>query len=294
MALARRIVKEVGDKLEGNKVVLAYDTGYFMCGNDVFELPLPSVEKLTYMALIKYAGSNNRAWPSYDTLARDASCSRRRAVYAVDHLCNCKLVVKERRGNRSNIYMVYPPSFYCCSEDERDNLKNMSSVPQEKPRVQNLHPEGAESALSGCTACTVRVQNLHPNINNNSTMNITTQQKIKKEEEKKEERNLYINEKDIETVKKAFKAKRVVVKDSIILNLLENYPANDVQAAIKSTDFNQARNPIAVIKWMLKEGSYVMPAENTAAAVIPEYNDEPIDYEFVKAALREAKAMINQ
>jgi len=50
MALARRIVKEVGEKLEGNKVVLAFNTGYFLCGNDVFELPLPSVEKLTYMA----------------------------------------------------------------------------------------------------------------------------------------------------------------------------------------------------------------------------------------------------
>jgi len=84
---------------------------------------LPSVEKLIYMALIKYAGTNNRAWPCYETLARDASCSRRRAVYGVDLLCKCKLVVKERRGNRSNIYMVYPPSFYCCTEEESDNLK---------------------------------------------------------------------------------------------------------------------------------------------------------------------------
>lgn len=289
MALTRRIVKEVGDKLEGNKVVLAYDTGYFMCGNDVFELPLPSVEKLIYMALIKYAGTNNRAWPSYETLARDASCSRRRAVYGVDLLCKCKLVVKERRGNRSNIYMVYPPSFYCCAEEETDNLKKMKSEHPEKPRVQNLHPEGATSALSGCTQCTLGVQDLHPNINNNIIKNNNTHKQVKNEEE---EKNLYINENDIETIKKAFKAKKAVVRDSVILKMLEQYPVKDVQAAIKSTDFDQARNPIAVIKWMLKEGSYVMPAEEKAAEIIPDYYVEPVDDEFVKKSIREAKALM--
>lgn len=291
MALARRIVKEVGGKLEGNKVVLAYETGYFMCGNEVFELPLPSVEKLIYMALIKYAGSNNRAWPSYETMARDASCSRRRAIYAVDHLCKCKLVIKEQRGNRSNIYMVYPPSFYCCQEEEKNNVKNINSEHLEESRVQNLHPEGAPPALSGCTPCTTRVQNLHPNINNNITNKNTTHKQAEKEDE---ERNLYINENDIETVKNAFKTKKVVVRDSVILNLLENYPVKDVKAAISSTDFNQARNPIAVIKWMLKEGSYVMPAENQAATVIPDYNVEPANDEFVKSAIREAKALVNK
>ncbi len=98
-------------------VRMAFESDYFMCVNDVFDLPLPSAEKLIYIALTHYAGSNNRTCPKYETLAKDASCSRREAIYAIENLCKCKLITKETRGNVPNAYVVYPPKFYSEMED---------------------------------------------------------------------------------------------------------------------------------------------------------------------------------
>jgi anti-sigma28 factor (negative regulator of flagellin synthesis) len=275
---------------EDGQVKLAFESGFFICGNDVFDLDLPAIEKLLYIDLIRYAGSKNRAWPSFETLARDAGCSPRKAKYAIAVLIESKLVAKERRGNRSNLYIVYPPKFYCKTEEEKSTVHQMHIVDEKKPIVHDVHNESAPDAPPLCTTCTTDVHHVHK-INNN---NIINNNNTNKQAEKEEESNLCINELDMDAVKKAFKAKHVAAKDKVILNLLEHYPVKDIKAAIKSTDFEKARNPIAVIKWMLKEGSYVMPAENTAAAVIPEYNDEPVDYEFAKTALREAKALVNQ
>jgi anti-sigma28 factor (negative regulator of flagellin synthesis) len=275
---------------EDGQVKLAFESGFFICGNDVFDLDLPAIEKLLYIDLIRYAGSKNRAWPSFETLARDAGCSPRKAKYAIAVLIESKLVAKERRGNRSNLYIVYPPKYFRKTEEEKPAVHQMHIVDENKSIVHHVHNESAPDAPPLCTTCTMDVHHVHK-INNN---NIINNNNTNKQAEKEEESNLCISEIDMETVKKAFKSKQVTAKDKVILNLLEQYPVKDIKAAIKSTDFEKARNPIAVIKWMLKEGSYVMPAESTAAAVIPEYNDEPVDYEFAKSAIREAKALANQ
>ena len=269
---------------------MAFESGYFICGNDVFDLDLPAIEKLLYIDLIRYAGSKNRAWPSFETLARDAGCSPRKAKYAIAVLIESKLVAKERRGNRSNLYIVYPPKYYHKIEEENPTVHLMHKVEDKKTIVHPVHNESAPDAPPLCTTCTTDVHPVHKINNNNIINNNNTNKQGKNEEES----NIYIGELDIESVKKAFRVKQVTAKDKLILNLLEHYSVKDIKAAIESTDFEQARNPIAVIKWMLKEGSYVMPAEKTASVVIPEYNEEPVDYEFAKMALREAKALVNQ
>lgn len=272
------------------QVKLAYESGFFICGNDVFDLDLPAIEKLLYIDLIRYAGTKNRAWPSFEKLASDAGCSPRKAKYAIDVLVESNLVAKERRGNRSNLYIVYPPKYFRKVAGEESTVHQMHLVNEKEAIVHDVHNEGAPDAHPLCTTCTTDVHHVHTINNNNIINNNNTLKQAKKEEES----NLCISELDIEAVKKAFKAKKVTAKDRVILNLLEHYPVKDIRAAISSTDFSQARNPIAVIKWMLKEGSYVMPAENTAAAIIPDYNDEPVDYEFARTALNKAKEMVSQ
>jgi len=297
---------------ERSSVKLAFNSGYFMCGSDVFNLPLPGTEKLIYMALTRYAGNNNRAWPSYEKLAKDASCSSRRAIDAVNRLCSCRLVAKEKRGNRSNVYMVFPPKYYCEKSDENDSSKIKKgaesapqnnvvtkvyqnegdlSAPQKKPRVQNLHTESAAGAPSGCSDCTVSVKELHPNINKNNNKKIN----INKEDEI--EHNSNTNPDDVEDIKKAFKEKRSMVRDVVIDELLKEYPVKDIKAAIKCTDFEQARNPIAVIKYMLKEGNYVMPVEREELYVEKEdvVSGEPpvVDDEEVRKMLKETKAALS-
>ena len=298
---------------ERSSVKLAFSSGYFMCGSDVFNLPLPGTEKLVYMALTRYAGSNNRAWPSYEKLAKDASCSSRRAIEAVNRLCNCRLVAKEKRGNRSNIYMVFSPKYYCENYDENDSSKTKKgaesapqnndvvkvyqnegelSAPTEKPRVQNLHTEGEAGTPSVCSENTVRVQQVHPNINNNNNKNINT---TKDDESECESLNSKPN--DVEEVKKAFKEKRSMVRDIVIDELLKEYPVKDIKAAIKGTDFERARNPIYVIRHMLKEGNYVMPVEGEEFYSAKEdvFNAEPpvVDDEEVRKLLKETKAALS-
>ncbi len=298
---------------EKSSVKLAFNSGYFMCGNDVFTLPLPSPEKLIYVALTRYAGSNNRAWPNYDTLARDSSCSRRRAIDAVNRLCRCRLVAKEGRGNRSNVFMVFPPKYYCENYDENDTSKIKKgaesapqkscvekvyqnrgelSAPSENSRVQDLHAQGAAGAPSGCSEDTLRVQQVHPNINKNNNKNINTTK-----EDESDYNYLNSNPKDVDEVKKAFKEKRSMVRDVVIDELLKEYPLKDIKAAIKCTDFEQARNPIAVIKYMLKEGAYVMPVEREELYEVKEdsFNIEPpvVDDKEVRRMLKETKAALS-
>ena len=105
------------DYNEKGSVKMAYDCDYFICVNDVFNLPLSSTEKLIYMALTRYAGEVNSACPNSETLAKDASCSRRAAIQAIENLRKSRLITKETRGGGANSYVVYPPDYYCEMED---------------------------------------------------------------------------------------------------------------------------------------------------------------------------------
>ena len=100
------------DYNDKGSVSMALDCDYMKCVNDIFNLPLPSTDKLIYIALAHYARVNNRSCPNYEALAKDASCSRREAITAVENLCTCKLITKEARGNGPNAYMVFPPNYY--------------------------------------------------------------------------------------------------------------------------------------------------------------------------------------
>lgn len=306
------------ERSDKGSVRMAFESGYFMCGNDVFDLPLGSTEKLVYMALTRYAGSTNRAWPKYETLAKDASCSRRRAVYAIEELCKCRLIAKETRGNRSNIYVVYPPKYYCAVETENEDqeikqgaknapqndeasplyqIQGEKSAPLKNSRVQNLHPEGATPAPQECNPCTLRVHEVHPNNNKNNNRNINTSQTEQEEESETslKENKTKIKTKDIEAVKNAFKAKKAKVREDVIINLLTLYPAKDVKAAIQGTDFAEARNPIAVINWMLKEGCYVMPLETENIHRPQEREEAPeVDDEEVRKMFAQAKKELMQ
>lgn len=301
--------------MENGTVKRAFEKAFFCCENEIFDAPLPAVEKLIYMALTRYAGSNNRAWPAYDTLAQDASCSRRRAIQAVGVLCSCRLVVKEKRGNRSNNYLVYPPNYYCATtEDNKDTeiKKGANSAPQKIELfslyhqgansaplgVNEVHLEGANSAPSECNPCTLRVNEVHPKSNSKSNKKNNISKNDNQEESnsfQNKTNDQEIKEEDVQTIRKAFKTKKSEVRDLEIKRLLYKYPVKDVKAAIYGCDFVAARNPIAVIRWMLANGCYIMPAENEVIASeqedkTPEVNDEEIRKMFAET---KAKLMSN-
>lgn len=276
----------------------AFDAGFFCVENEVWDLPLPGTELLVYMALTRYAGSNNRAWPSNQRLAHDAKCSERRVQQATKRLSDCKLVVKVARGNRTNNYEVYPPGYYVGKVNDNkiiDIKQGAESAPQSNDTARLYHKgansapsqgaesagQGAESAPSGCKSCALRVQNLHPNNNSNNNKNNNNEQsssaqvlELTKIEDVKSNSTLNteeegvnslinkkeINPEDIEAVQRAFKSKKAEIRQSEIERMLTDYPVRDICAAVLSCDFNTARNPIAVIKANLRTGNYVMPA----------------------------------
>jgi len=246
---------------------------------------------LTYLALTRYAGTNNRAWPAYETLARDVSCGRKRVIGAVNKLVKCKLVEKQVRGNRSNVYLVYPPEYFC--EKDGEIIQGVEMIPQENCRVSIEHPESIPEAPLGCRENTLRVSTGHPkstNIINKENSTLTINNNNKNVIEEREIIKKEITEEDLEQVRKVFKVKGVKVTDKMIRDLLKSHDPEAVKAAIKCTDFNAARNPLAVIKWMLSTGTYVMAVDREIPVLNPESQVlNPREEETVRKMIKEAR-----
>jgi hypothetical protein len=264
-----------------------------MCGNDIFKLPLGTFEKLVYCALSRYAGATNRAWPSYDTLATDVACGRKRVIEAVNTLVKCKLVEKQVRGNQTNVYLVYPPEYYVCAAHEKEGEKNKNGnsapeTPSGGVGVSVEHPESISGTPPGVSVGHPGVSTEHPKRNNiiNKENN-----SLKKEAGEDELRRYSDKDRDesMEVIRREFRRKGAQVTDMVIKTFLSENSENEIKAAIKATDFNESRNPIAVIKWMLKTGSYIMPIEKEAPAPppevrMPEDNDEAAIKEMIRNA----------
>jgi hypothetical protein len=86
---------------------------YFRIENAIFERnDLNTYEKLVYILLCRYANNNNGAFPSYETIAKGVSTSRRKAIDVVRNLVEKKLIekgerfIKGKNERTSNIYYV--------------------------------------------------------------------------------------------------------------------------------------------------------------------------------------------
>ncbi len=331
-------------------ISFAVERGFFSCENSVFSLPLSTSEKLVYLALTRYAGANNQAWPSYNTLASDASCSRRKAIDAVKILLESGLIEKLSRGNRTNVYLLYPPNYYRATQADKPeqgaagappvppeevfekNLENNfggeQAAPSDDGRVNLVHPGGAGDSPPGCTPCTMRVNEVHPKINKKINIDhqhrkgepgpgLKTEEREEinlkdekavipetREKQNSEKREIFKEEQEdppvqavtgemMEAVHSAFKSKGFKTTDNAVRQLLKNYGEAAVKAAIKQTDFKVARNPMAVINWMLATESYVMPAEKAPPVDEPEERTTgptPNELFEIKKMIRETKA----
>ncbi len=58
----------------------------YLCDSAIFDLDLPSVEKLTFIALTRYFTSTDSTMPSNKELARDVGCSEERIALALERL----------------------------------------------------------------------------------------------------------------------------------------------------------------------------------------------------------------
>ena len=169
--------------------------------------------------------------------------------------------------------------------------QNMQS--EQKSRVNLVHSEGEHPSPMECIESTLRVNEEHLKSTNKSIKEYQ-HQKLKKESRERKVFQKDISEKDIETVIRTFRSKGVQVTDKMIDDLLRQYNIKAVQAAIQSTDFNVARNPLAVIRWMLANGTYLMPLDKETAPAAQEQMPEPVDDELVRQMIKDTRESLNK
>lgn len=254
-----------------------------MCENDVFALPLNPIDKLTYLALVRYCDSQQRAWPSYVRIAEDVGVGKKRAIEAVKNLIERKLLEKRSRGNRSNIYLVYPARFFSAT------ATRIREYPSDTLKVSAGHPEGVGRTLSEYPSDTLKVSCEHPIITNTITStNTLSPQQIEKERESiisKSQKG-----KDLDVLTQAVTKKGFRVGEKVLLDMLTQYTAEEVSAAISCTDFKVARNPLSVIYALLKSGRYVIPkAPEAKARAQRDEEPEEIDRDTLQKYFTEVK-----
>lgn len=94
---------------------ITFENGFFMAPNDIFDCDLKLHDKIVYLYLCR-CGNNSTAFPSYNTIAKKCSISRRKAIDVVEKLQELELIKKQHRKkdngieNNSNVYQVVPPN----------------------------------------------------------------------------------------------------------------------------------------------------------------------------------------
>lgn len=120
----------------------------FVVPVEILDVPEISIyEKMAYTVLRSFANPREAvAFPSYATIARLGSMSRRQAIYAVQGLVEKGLLRKEMR--------------YDVTKDRKiRNTSNKYYI--ERPVVQEMHHPSAQDAPPQCTTCTTPVQEMH-------------------------------------------------------------------------------------------------------------------------------------
>ncbi|MEJ9149329.1 helix-turn-helix domain-containing protein [Bacillus smithii] len=110
-------------------------------------------EKMVYVVLRSYANSqDDTAFPSYETIAKKASMSKRKAIDCVEKLVKLGLLIKEERKKvskngkispTSNLYTIRRPA-----EVKQGVVNDMHhpSVPDAPPLVNDMHHPSAPDA----------------------------------------------------------------------------------------------------------------------------------------------------
>ena len=138
---------------------------WFTCYTSIWERnDLDAESKLVYINLASHAGNNQRAWPSYDTIAKETGLSRRCVITRVKILIAKNLLVKRHRFENngkqtSNLFIVFPAHDpFRPNQESIDSDGNLVNIPQHivgahgAPQdldtgVHTVHCGGAHGAL---------------------------------------------------------------------------------------------------------------------------------------------------
>ena len=123
---------------------------YFQVPNDVFEIGLNKHEILVYTYLARCSNQGSHAFPSYNTIAKKCSMSRRTAISSIQSLEEKGLLTKQQRfrdygstrEHNSNIYILK----HELSGTDKGGAPNSSHDARNSPRDAQATPGGAVDA----------------------------------------------------------------------------------------------------------------------------------------------------
>ena len=160
---------------------------FTMVYNDFLRMPenvLSHYDKIVFIAIKSYAGSNASAFPSINTLHRVTGISRQWVQKSIAHLIDLGFLRKEKRqtaksGNISNLYTIYETE-EMCRAGTVDEVKKAAETSDEDKAIETLArlgytviPPGAEKekeqSTVGAVDRSVDEVDLISGINYNST-----------------------------------------------------------------------------------------------------------------------------
>ncbi len=80
------MTKQYDDTLQCISKTKRDTSNRYLCDSAIFDIALPSVEKLTFIALTRYFIDADSSMPSNKALARDVGCSEERITQALERL----------------------------------------------------------------------------------------------------------------------------------------------------------------------------------------------------------------
>jgi|LSQX01.3.fsa_nt_gb hypothetical protein len=126
---------------------------WFYSYNMIFDQPISEHAKIVYLYLCRCADSEGQAFPSYSTIAKKCSISRRTAINAINELKQARILSVEERVRAdgsltSNLYTIYdePQTEKIESKNTLVQDVHHPSAPGAPPLVQDVHHPSAPGA----------------------------------------------------------------------------------------------------------------------------------------------------
>ena len=107
---------------------------WFYSYNIIFDSELSEHAKIVYLYLCRCADEESQSFPSYNTIAKKCSISRRTAIRAVQELEDVGLLSRDRRTKAKNGKLV-----------NTSNLYTIHETPQKGVVPEGHHPSDTES-----------------------------------------------------------------------------------------------------------------------------------------------------
>ncbi|MFZ5996386.1 MAG: helix-turn-helix domain-containing protein [Nitrospirota bacterium] len=226
--------------------------GWFRIENVLFERgDLDLYEKIVYVVLCRFADDRDKCFPSLQTVATAAGCSKRKAADAINSLVAKNLILKTQRTSEEGDLTSNEYTILSAQAGDQEGVLHDMLYP-----MHDMHHRIAPHAI--------RV--LHDVQPNNTQFNNTHTTTVVEEDEKtKDSSNPVLLDKAIETIKRIFaNTPYKSIPDKVLIELIHQAAADKVMltaemVAYQSTLGHKPKNPTGEFRFLVTNGMDTPP-----------------------------------